>query len=70
MGGYKLDQFEKIIASEIGTRYTVGVRSGSSALYMALKTCGIGLGDEVITTPLIWKLFKKPPCNSYSLNFL
>ena len=51
-GGPELNRFEKIIASEIGTRYAVGVGSGSSALYMALKTCGIGLGDEVITTPL------------------
>ena len=53
-GGPELDQFEKIIVSEIGTRYAVGVGSGSSALYMALKACGIGPDDEVITTPLTW----------------
>ncbi len=52
--GPELDEFEEKIAAEIGTRYAVGVGSGSSALYLALKACGIGPGDEVITTPLTW----------------
>ncbi|SVD87180.1 uncharacterized protein METZ01_LOCUS440034, partial [marine metagenome] len=53
-GGPELNEFEEIIAAEIGMRYAVGVGSGSSALYMALKACDIGPGDEVITTPLTW----------------
>jgi dTDP-4-amino-4,6-dideoxygalactose transaminase len=52
--GPEVEEFEEKIASEIGERYAVGVGSGSSALYMALKACGIGPGDEVITTPLTW----------------
>ena len=52
--GPEVEKFEEKIASEIGTRYAVGVGSGSSALYMALKACDIGPGDEVITTPLTW----------------
>ena len=53
-GGPELDEFEEIIAAETGMQYAVGVGSGSSAIYMALKACGIGPGDEVITTPLTW----------------
>ena len=53
-GGPELDEFEELIAAKIGMRYAVGVGSGSSALYMALKACGLGPSDEVITTPLTW----------------
>ena len=47
-------QFEEKIAREIGVRHAVGVSSGSSALYLALRSSGIGSGDEVITTPFTW----------------
>ena len=52
--GPEVEEFEEMVANYIGTKYAVGVGSGSSALFMALKSCGIGHGDEVITTPLTW----------------
>jgi len=42
---------EKKIASFCGAKYAVGVASGTDALKISLQSCGIGKGDEVITTP-------------------
>ena len=39
-------EFERRIAKEIGTKYALGVSSGSSALYLALNSLGIREGDE------------------------
>ncbi len=52
--GPEVEEFEKVIAQYVGVRYAVGVASGSSALYLALRSAGVGPGDEVITTPLTW----------------
>ena len=46
--------FEKKISKFLKAKYAVGVSSGSSALYLALKANDIGRGDEVITTPFTW----------------
>ncbi len=54
-GKFVLDEnvsiFEKRIADYCGVRYGTGVANGSDALYLSLLACGIGRGDEVITTP-------------------
>ena len=42
--------FEESFAEYIGVNETVGVASGTSALLLSMKACGIGVGDEVITT--------------------
>ena len=52
--GPEVEQFESLIAKRCGVRYCVGVSSGTDALFLALKTLGIGAGDEVITTALSW----------------
>ena len=47
--GKPLLQFEKNFAKLIGTKYAVGVNSGTDAIKLCLKTLNIKQGDEVIT---------------------
>ena len=47
--GKPLLQFEKRFAKLIGTKYAVGVNSGTDAIKLCLKTLNIKQGDEVIT---------------------
>jgi dTDP-4-amino-4,6-dideoxygalactose transaminase len=47
--GDDVDQFEREFAAYCGNRACVAVASGCDALLFALKACGIGPGDEVIT---------------------
>lgn len=51
ISGKPLLEFEKDFSGFCKARYTIGVSSGTSALYLALLACGIGQEDEVITTP-------------------
>jgi dTDP-4-amino-4,6-dideoxygalactose transaminase len=47
--GEELNKFEKSFAGLIGTKYAVGVNSGTDAIKLSLKALGVGHGDEVIT---------------------
>ena len=49
--GPKVMEFEEKFANWIGAKYGIATNSGTSALHVALLACGIGEGDEVITTP-------------------
>ena len=47
--GKELTIFEKKFANLIGTKYAVGVNSGTDAIKLSLKVLDIKPGDEVIT---------------------
>lgn len=49
--GEQVEKFEKEIASFCGVSNAIGVNSGTDSLFLALKSLGIGPGDEVITSP-------------------
>jgi len=50
--GDEVRAFETEFAKYLGTKYCIGVANGLEALQISLMALGIGLGDEVITTPL------------------
>jgi dTDP-3-amino-3,4,6-trideoxy-alpha-D-glucose transaminase len=47
--GPEVRAFEEEFAAWLGVEHTVGVASGTDAIHLALRACGIGPGDEVIT---------------------
>ena len=49
--GPEVEAFETEFADFCGVKHGIGVQSGTSALNLALRACGIGPGDEVITVP-------------------
>lgn len=49
--GPKVEEFEEKFAEWVGAEYGIAVNSGTAALHVALLSCDIGEGDEVITTP-------------------
>jgi len=44
-----VEEFERKFADFIGSKYAVGLNSGTDTMFLPLKALGIGPGDEVIT---------------------
>ncbi|MCP4535632.1 MAG: DegT/DnrJ/EryC1/StrS family aminotransferase [Chloroflexi bacterium] len=47
--GQQVTAFEQEFAAYLQVAHIIGVASGTDALHLALRTCGIGSGDAVIT---------------------
>ncbi|MEI6042760.1 MAG: DegT/DnrJ/EryC1/StrS family aminotransferase [Chloroflexota bacterium] len=43
--------FEQEFAHFLGAKFAFGVGNGTDAIQLGLRACGVGVGDEVITTP-------------------
>lgn len=52
--GPKVQAFEKALSERCGNRAVRVFNSGTAALEVALRLAKIGVGDQVITTPLTW----------------
>ena len=49
VGGKSVSEFENDFAKFVGTKYAVGVSSGTASLFLSLKALGIGENDLIIT---------------------
>ena len=49
--GSEVARFEEEFATYTGSKFAIGVNTGTSALHLALLAADIGPGDEVITVP-------------------
>lgn len=52
--GSPVQEFEKNFSHFCGAKFCLGVGSGTDALRTALLACGVGVGGEVITTPITY----------------
>jgi dTDP-4-amino-4,6-dideoxygalactose transaminase len=50
--GERVEAFERRFADYVGVPHCVGVNSGTDAVGLALRACGVGPGDEVITASM------------------
>ena len=46
--GKRVAAFEEALAKRCGCRFGIGVNSGTDALELALRACGVGPGDDVL----------------------
>ena len=53
-GGAMVERFESEFARRLGRSHGIAVASGTIGTLLALRTLGIGPGDEVVTSPLAW----------------
>lgn len=49
--GARVREFERAFAEYLGVKHAIAVSSCTAALHLSLVVSGVGVGDEVITTP-------------------
>lgn len=50
--GPKVAKFEQAVSRQVGSKFALALNSCTAGLHLSLLVCGVGPGDEVITTPL------------------
>jgi dTDP-4-amino-4,6-dideoxygalactose transaminase len=58
--GPHVDAFEKEFAAAVGARHAAAVSSGTAALHLALRSLGVGPGDEVLCSTLTFVASANP----------
>lgn len=58
--GPNVDNFEKELASKVGIGHAVALNSGTAAIHMALKVCGVREGDIVLCQSLTFSASANP----------
>ena len=53
-GGGVMQEWEECFGKYLGAEYVITTNSCCAALHICLGACGVGPGDEVITTPYTW----------------
>ena len=52
--GSRAEELERRFAEYVGAKHAVTLASGTAALHFAVVAAGVGVGDEVVTTPITW----------------
>jgi pyridoxal phosphate-dependent aminotransferase EpsN len=58
--GPHVDAFEREFAAAVGARHAAAVSSGTAALHLALRSLGVGPGDEVLCSTLTFVASANP----------
>ncbi len=58
--GKNVDEFEKEMAAYVGVKHAAALVSGTSALHLAIKLCGVKSGDIVICSDLTFSAIVNP----------
>lgn len=61
--GPNVSQFETEAAKYLGVKHAISCNSGTDALHLALRACGIGANDEVITSPFSFAATAEAICH-------
>ena len=60
--GKNVDEFEKEMASYVGVQHAAALNSGTAALHLAIKLCGVQRGDLVFCSDLTFSATVNPVC--------